>query len=249
MFSNKAYPKSQKSRKTIIYIAMKKVVCLLCLICLLPFSFTLKAQQGYEDVLYLKNGSIIKGIVIEQIPNQSIKIQAKDGSIFVYNIAEVEKVTKEKTGNNVSDISNLNDSKYKNPGTALLWSILIPGAGQFYNGQYGKGLLMLGIDAVAFAAISTYGYSTYTSYYGYYSSTEPTDVFYIGMAAILANSLWSILDASKSAKEINRKNGLALNFKLSKDTNLSLSPDFKVDGLGIGLVNPTFGAKLSLAIN
>jgi len=228
---------------------MKKIVCLLCLICLLPFTFTLKAQQGYEDVVYLKNGSIIKGIVIEQIPNQSIKIQAKDGSVFVYNIAEVEKVTKEKTSNNMSEIQNVNDSKYRNPGTALLLSVLVPGGGQFYNGQYGKSLLMLGIDAVAFAAISTYGYSTYTSYYGYYSSTEPTEVFYIGMAAILANSLWSIVDASKSAKAINRKNGLALNFKLNKDAYLSLSPDFKINGLAAGLINPTIGAKLSLAIN
>ena len=33
--------------------------------------------------------------------------------------------------------------KYKDPGTALLWSILIPGGGQIYNGQVGKGLLFM----------------------------------------------------------------------------------------------------------
>jgi hypothetical protein len=32
---------------------------------------------------------------------------------------------------------------YKSPGTALLLSIIFPGGGQFYNGQAGKGILVL----------------------------------------------------------------------------------------------------------
>lgn len=52
-------------------------------------------KSEYVDIVYLKNGSIIRGIVIEQIPNVSIKIQTKDGSIFVYKMEEVEKITKE----------------------------------------------------------------------------------------------------------------------------------------------------------
>ena len=43
------------------------------------------------DVVYLKNGSIIKGMVIETIPNETIKIETADGSIFVYPFDEVEK--------------------------------------------------------------------------------------------------------------------------------------------------------------
>jgi hypothetical protein len=49
----------------------------------------------YVDVVYLKNGSIIRGMLIEQIPDVSVKIQTKDGSIFVYKMEEVEKITKE----------------------------------------------------------------------------------------------------------------------------------------------------------
>lgn len=49
----------------------------------------------YVDVVYIKNGSIIKGIIIEQIPNVQIKIQTKDGSIFVYKMDEIERITKE----------------------------------------------------------------------------------------------------------------------------------------------------------
>lgn len=52
-------------------------------------------KSEYVDVLYLKNGSVIRGMIFEQIPNVSIKIQTKDGSIFVYKMEEVEKMTKE----------------------------------------------------------------------------------------------------------------------------------------------------------
>jgi hypothetical protein len=47
------------------------------------------------DVVYLKNGSMIKGAIIEQDPTHHVKIQTKDGSIFVFNISEIEKITRE----------------------------------------------------------------------------------------------------------------------------------------------------------
>jgi sRNA-binding regulator protein Hfq len=46
-------------------------------------------------VVYLKNGSIIKGQIIEQIPGSTIKLQTKDGSVFVYKVDEIEKMTRE----------------------------------------------------------------------------------------------------------------------------------------------------------
>lgn len=51
--------------------------------------------QTLEEVVYLKNGGIIRGIIIEQVPNESLKIQTKDGNVFVYQIEEIEKITKE----------------------------------------------------------------------------------------------------------------------------------------------------------
>jgi len=56
---------------------------------------SLLAQNNYEDVIYLKNGSIIHGMIIEQIPNESVKIQTKDKNIFVYKMDEIQKITKE----------------------------------------------------------------------------------------------------------------------------------------------------------
>jgi ABC-type multidrug transport system fused ATPase/permease subunit len=54
-------------------------------------------QEIYKDVVYLKNGSIVKGVIVEQIPNLSLKIETGDGSIFVYKMDEVEKIGKEKS--------------------------------------------------------------------------------------------------------------------------------------------------------
>ncbi|OQX52831.1 MAG: hypothetical protein B5M53_07710 [Candidatus Cloacimonas sp. 4484_209] len=55
-------------------------------------------QQNWQDVVYLKNGSIIRGVIVEQIPNQSVKIQTADGNLFVYRIEEIKKITKEPIG-------------------------------------------------------------------------------------------------------------------------------------------------------
>ena len=48
----------------------------------------------YQDVVYLKNGSIIRGVIIEQIPNNSITIQTADGNVFIYRMDEVETISK-----------------------------------------------------------------------------------------------------------------------------------------------------------
>ncbi len=70
---------------------MKKFVglCAMMMLC-----GTLSAQSLSETV-YLKNGSIIKGTIVEEVPGESLKIQTKDGSLFVYKMSEVERITKE----------------------------------------------------------------------------------------------------------------------------------------------------------
>lgn len=52
-------------------------------------------QNNLVDVVYLKNGSILRGVIIEQVPNELIKLETADGYIFVYQINEIEKITKE----------------------------------------------------------------------------------------------------------------------------------------------------------
>ena len=90
---------------------MRKLLLLL----ILPFVFTANAfsqkYADYQDVVYLKNGSIIRGIIVEQIPSQSIKIETTGGNVFVYAIDEVEKIAKEPK----VEI----DSKVSSPNTGL----------------------------------------------------------------------------------------------------------------------------------
>lgn len=72
---------------------MKKISTII--FCILFISITF-SQGVYEEVVYLKNGSVIKGTILEQVPDVSVKIQTKDGNIFVYKMEEIEKITKEK---------------------------------------------------------------------------------------------------------------------------------------------------------
>jgi hypothetical protein len=68
-----------------------------CVLAYLAFStFPAFAQEQMQDVVYLKNGSMIRGTIIEQIPNKSIKIQTADGSVFVYQLNDVARITKER---------------------------------------------------------------------------------------------------------------------------------------------------------
>jgi len=51
-------------------------------------------MDDYTDVVYLKNGSIIKGIIIEQVIDDYIKIKSGE-NLFVYKMNEIEKIVKE----------------------------------------------------------------------------------------------------------------------------------------------------------
>ena len=48
-----------------------------------------------QETIYLKNGSIIKGNITEFRPAQSLTVETTDGSSFVCNINEIEKITRD----------------------------------------------------------------------------------------------------------------------------------------------------------
>jgi hypothetical protein len=77
---------------------MKKQLFLLAALFVIVMMLPATAlAQSYEDVVHLKNGSVIRGIIVEQVPNESLKIETRDGNLFVYQMGEVEKMTKEMT--------------------------------------------------------------------------------------------------------------------------------------------------------
>ena len=72
---------------------MKKVTILLIML----FVATLSSiAQSYQEVVYLKDGSIIKGIITEQKPNDYLKIRTSSGKIYTLKMHEVDKITKER---------------------------------------------------------------------------------------------------------------------------------------------------------
>ena len=70
---------------------MKKLVFLIILLIITGFQLY---GQWSKDVLYLKNGSVINGTLIEITDNQ-YKIRTSDGSIFVFTSGEVDKYVKD----------------------------------------------------------------------------------------------------------------------------------------------------------
>jgi len=137
------------------------------------------------------------------------------------------------------------DPRYKNWKTAGWWSYFIPGAGQVYNGQAAKGVLMLGIHVAAISMFVS-GMNTADNIANHYPYPDPNYTgAYIGLGLWAVNWIWTIADAQYNAKKINIRNGLAMNIKLDKNTDLALQPDFKLENYG-GTRSSVVGAKLSL---
>lgn len=70
---------------------MKNLTLFLILLCC---SLSISAQK-YIETVHLKNGSIIHGVIVEQVPNESLKIQTQDGNLFVFQMNEISKITKD----------------------------------------------------------------------------------------------------------------------------------------------------------
>lgn len=70
---------------------MRKI---LFLIATIFFALTINAKD-IKHMIYLNNGKVITGQIIEQIPDSSIKVKTMDGLVFEYKMSEVSKITRE----------------------------------------------------------------------------------------------------------------------------------------------------------
>lgn len=193
-------------------------IVIMAIVLLLPSSAS--CQADYDDVVYLKDGSIIRGVIIEQIPGESIKLKTKDGNIFVFKTEEIEKFTKEAPLETpVASSNSFTGEKIgskKEPGVAFLLSFVLTGGGQFYNGESSKGIKMLGGAAVGialyfgFRAKEVWVYDYYNVNYGYWEDDDGTPVLAnAGLGLAIAASVYSMVDAIQSANRLNQENGWA----------------------------------------
>ncbi len=52
-------------------------------------------DKKMEDVVYLRNGAVIRGIIIEQVPDKTLEIKSNDNNYFIFDYNEIQKITKE----------------------------------------------------------------------------------------------------------------------------------------------------------
>ena len=87
---------------------MKRIYLLLiCILLGVGCSFA----ENVNDALYLKNGKIIYGVLLEQTPGVSLKFQARDGSILTFPMSEIQKIDQISDYNVNNSVAEKNNSR------------------------------------------------------------------------------------------------------------------------------------------
>ncbi len=160
------------------------------------------AAGQMEDVIYLENGGIVRGAILEQIPDKSLKIRRRDGREFRYKMNEIEKISKEP----VPGSRIIVQKSKKNPMVALGLSFPIVGTGQFYNGQYIKGVAQMGAAVLGLGLVLSAGGDNTDSPDGNLDADNDDWKSIPGYVLLIGGTVWSLIDAPMSAKRINRQN-------------------------------------------
>jgi hypothetical protein len=214
-------------------------LAVLITVAMLVPSSGLGQDAAVEDVVYLKNGSIIRGMIIEQIPGENLKIRTKDGSLFVFDMADIERIAKEEVKGEVTpkaeeETASATEVKQpigtkKQPGLAFALSLFLPGGGQFYNGESGKGAAMLGAAMGGMLMFIVFFEEESLSWGNRSDSGDNQTLSLMGLFIATAAIIWSWIDAPISAARINRENGWTI--IPGEEQNLCLNvTDLRVDG-------------------
>ena len=190
------------------------------IICILVYASIIFAQERI-DVIHLKNGNIVKGIIIKNVPNDHVKIQLLNGTVLGYMYSEIEKFTtevrteqlekkpqqKQKAGNDAHKMM-LYETGKKNPTLAVLLSCMLTSAGHAYAGNWGRGLtfslgrVLLGVYAI------TNGMEEEEDSDGHTTGRTTfriTPAYYMSMAGLLILGIIEMVDAAYEVKKYNRK--------------------------------------------
>lgn len=146
---------------------MKKYLALLLFTLITSVSF---GQSNYQDVVYLKNGSIIRGIIIEQVPNKSIKIETADRNVFVFQMDEIERITKEQFDGKRSGFSSNSDKRKGFIGLSLGASIPI---GDFADKSDGLAKTGIHLNLINFGYLFSENFGVSAMWFG---AANPLDI-------------------------------------------------------------------------
>ena len=201
------------------------------------------SSQNLEDVVYLKNGSIIRGIITELIPNEPVKIQTRGGSVFVCELDEILKIVKESRRTTITDPSSdrlpvinpnqppsiFPEPELKSPVLATGLSFLVPGFGQLYLGQGRRGG---GYIAGWFIGLVLFVNGSGDKY-----GDDLDQVSIMGAFMMLGSWGSSMYDAYRDANIINQEYRQRLQGHLIQLNHIGIDPIVKQEA---------FGARLTL---
>lgn len=187
--------------------------------------------QMLEDVIYLNDDTVLRGIIVEQVPAVTYVIATANGK-YTIDALSIRKITKEPTSNTlvVNEIHSYGPyipHKYDedgnlitplSPSGAFFNSLIIPGLGQMNNGQEIKGILLFTGTVVGLLGV-TVGTNMASSQY--------VDLVGYSSAALAAGCyLYSLFDAPIYAYKWNKKHG----FKGGGYNRMSFRPAIGVSG-------------------
>ena len=195
-------------------------------------------QYGqYQDVVYLKNGSMIRGVIIEQVPNRSVKMETADGNIFVFQMDEIETISKAPVQTQRTAQANQYQREYATHFSQFHAGLAFP-SGKFSDGNSSNPDWANGRG---FAATG------FTIGYKYYGSASAQNLYWVfGIEAFYNDLNSDFKDATENNNSsIDYTFPKYLNFPATFGLNYSIpvSETAKIYGEG------ALGANLSLLTN
>lgn len=81
---------------------MKKILLIAAMLIASVSAFS----HSFREVVYLKNGSVVKGDIVEFKPDKLIKMESSDGSYLIFEFNEIDKITRERVGDYSHSVSD-----------------------------------------------------------------------------------------------------------------------------------------------
>ena len=182
--------------------------CLMtCLICLINFVVPSQVSAQLVDVIYLKDGRVVRGKILEK-SDGLVSVQMEDGRVDHFFMDQVTKIEEQsRMGGEQSRMSGEQSRMRgkKNVYGAVALSFFIIGTGQIYNGQPLKGVGQMGLAVAGYRLVLSGSGDDYEDYY-FGKSNSNTAKLAVGLVLWGGTWIWSIVDAGMTASRINKEN-------------------------------------------
>ena len=217
-----------------------------------------------QDIIFERNGVETQVIVTEVTSTEVVfkMFGSPDGPTMRMKLGYIHKIVyeggQEKTYSQMYKDAGRDYTTIRNPGLAALFSFLLPGAGQFYNKDYGKAGIMAGLYVAA--GITALVCNSNCNYY--YDMFHETDDYYyqdkgeiyegVLSAMIFVGGpvlLWALIDAPVRAGVINKRYDLVNNHLFENDKiGLDIDPYLATHSLTPGFNQPVYGVTFRLTL-